>query len=111
VTEQLESGYSLHPNRPDWVMIGFEWNGQCAIIASDTLSTAELTLERESRDVVSDFFTPLRREYDKGTYILNVTMERGAGFVMVSGPDYMSCLAGLAKTWNPDQSKQRRAIT
>lgn len=91
---------AIRESRPEWVMLGLDWPGPGVLLmASRSLTQAQLDFRaREYRfDSWEEFLTPgaFRPELTLSVHMAN-------DYVVVAGPDYVSCLAALLEQWSPD---------
>lgn len=87
---------SMDPSlpKPEWLMIGVQWDEGVVIIASQELSTAELS----RIEVQFDPFDTRSIMTTSAGYEVNGRM---ASFIMAKGIDYRDALARLLQHWNP----------
>jgi hypothetical protein len=101
VTEiELNRGRIVNSARPQWVMMGAEWDGPgVMLLASRTLTAAELDFRARSYEFTSwaEFLKPgaFRPE-------LTLAVHMHDDYVLVFGPTYAECLASLLNEWQPD---------
>jgi hypothetical protein len=85
--------------RPQWVMVGAEWDGPgVLLLASRTLKAVELDFRARSYEFRSwaEFVaTTFRPE-------LTLAVHMDDDYVLVFGETYADCLAALLAQWSPD---------
>lgn len=97
---ELPRGRIVNSARPQWVMMGAEWDGPgVMLLASRTLTSAELDFRARSYEFRSweEFLQP---GVFKPELTLSVHMQDD--YVLVFGPTYAECLAELLGEWQPD---------
>jgi hypothetical protein len=88
--------------KPQWVILGGTWDAPGVfVIASDSLTEAELEMNyRAKYKYMYESFEEMRRSLTNDiqrTLKLHFTK-----YVMIAGPDYLSCLKSLLDSgWNP----------
>lgn len=86
---------------PEWVILGAKQRGNCMVVASTSVRTAEIATTLIDDYTFSDWFAPFHHE---------VRMELTAeDFALVIGPDYATCLAqisDLLRRWERDGTWQ-----
>lgn len=97
---ELNRGRIVNASRPQWVMMGAEWDGPgVLLLASRTLTAAELDFRARSYEFRSweEFVRPgaFRPE-------LTLSVHMDDDYVLVFGATYIDCLATLLKGWQPD---------
>lgn len=97
---ELNRGRIVNSARPQWVMMGAEWEGPgVLLLASRTLTAAELDFRARSYEFRSwaEFLQPgaFRPE-------LTLSVHMQDDYVLVFGPTYAECLARLLEEWQPD---------
>lgn len=95
----LEGGTFI---RPSWVIVGAEQTGGVMLLASNTLTDAELRARAERGEVrYEDVLGPVRPL--KPIYTLTVVMPN---FVMIHAVDYRSAFEALFDQWQPREGDQ-----
>lgn len=80
--------------RPDWVMLGAPYGDGVMILASLTLSRAELEAVADEYDL----FDPYTVRATHTRFTLTVEMPR---FTIVMAPDYPTAFTNLFRQWSP----------
>lgn len=96
--------------RPDFAMVGGQSDGKFYVIASKTLTQAELSYEVEYRDRL---YFERSWTRDREWYTLSAEMR---DITMVVGDSYADCFASLFAEWDPTPAPrtaiaEQRAIT
>lgn len=94
----LAPHYGRVQEPPQWVIMGIELDGRVAVLASDTLTKAEMRRRMEDYQVKREFGRPLRlrRETTAVGFMCD-------GFTMIYGQTYAECMASLAEVWHPPE--------
>lgn len=83
--------------RPDWVIVGTQWSeDQVAIYASRSLVIASLSYKADW-EALDGFWWRLEVVLGRGT--------DGKAFVIITGPDYATCMRQLMQTWSPEEDE------
>lgn len=87
---------------PDWVMIGIPCGNGVQLIASDSMTMAELRCEVELHgpDIFDDTFLP---PVPSTRYFLTAEMRK---FTLITARDYKSALEKLMFSWNPPRARR-----
>lgn len=93
------------PN-PEWVICGMQMTTGVRIVASKTLTRAELEAQVQHQDIFDGPF-PVASVMSSYHLILTTRMR---DCVIIDGPDYPTCLKHLFEEWSPDQ-EVRKPIT
>jgi hypothetical protein len=100
---RLEKGRAkaIREGRPEWVMLGVDWDGPgVLLVASRSLTAAELDFRSRRQDFASwEHFS--RPGAFRPELTLYVHMHND--YVVVAGPTYAECLAALMQQWSPDE--------
>jgi hypothetical protein len=92
--------------RPDWAMVGWrDASGQVCILASKTLTTAQLDHQRRRYDF--ETWDDFRRTF-KPSYTLSANLD---DFILVKAATYIEAIAQLVRTWDPDRQAMIEADT
>jgi hypothetical protein len=88
-------------SRPDWVMIGIHApDSSVFIIASKELTSAELTAEADTMDIMSGWYTEtVRVDVVRMRYLLSCDMR---SYVIVHAPNYGAAFQHLFQQWSPE---------
>jgi hypothetical protein len=96
----MNTAVSLHP---DWVMLGVSrQDGSVWLIASNELSSGELSSEIDYDDVWDTWAQPLRRITTSVQY--RVTAELRT-YVLITAPNYTAAFDVLLRQWRPDSPR------
>lgn len=89
--------------RPSWVIVGAESSGGVILLASQTLTEAELRARAERPESIRDDDVLGQMQAPRPIYTLTVVMPN---FVMVHAVDYRSAFEALFKQWQPREGDQ-----
>jgi hypothetical protein len=104
--DTLHRGKIVNSARPEWVMLGAQWDGPgVLLLASRTLTHAELDFRAKRYDFRdwAQFLTQFRPE-------LTLAVHMHDDYVLVFGESYVECLATLLRQWTPDNPAVPLAI-
>jgi hypothetical protein len=86
---------------PQWAILGIQLYGRCAVMASSTLTRAEMRRQIVDYEQKRATGRPLRLRKD--TAAVGFVCD---GFTLIYGETYASALASLAETWQPPEIEQ-----
>lgn len=97
--KMLEPSYGAEQDPPQWVVMGILLHGRCAVLASSTLTRAEMRRRVVQYEKKLSFASrPARLEKDEAAvgFVCD-------GFTLIYGETYAECWRSLVTVWTPPE--------